>query len=175
VRAFLASRAIVLPQGAPSDPPHGETIDGLGNRKNELVLELIASRACNPTRARSLISGPQSASGCVRRRLLQHQRRDVLTAAEIAERSEVVIDGGLAERDHLAGKPAPNTFLAGARALGLEPAQRGVFEDALAGVQAGRAGRFGVVIGVDRVGQPDALRADGAKVVVGDLAELLSS
>ncbi|MFI5061604.1 MAG: HAD-IA family hydrolase, partial [Actinomycetales bacterium] len=86
---------------------------------------------------------------------------------------EVVIDGVLAEREHLAGKPAPDTFLAGARALGLEPAQAGVFEDALAGVQAGRAGRFGVVFGVDRVGQADALRANGANVVVGDLAELL--
>jgi beta-phosphoglucomutase-like phosphatase (HAD superfamily) len=85
----------------------------------------------------------------------------------------VVIDGVLAEREHLAGKPAPDIFLAGARALGLEPAQAGVFEDALAGVQAGRAGRFRVVIGVDRVGRADALRANGANVVVGDLSELL--
>ena len=99
--------------------------------------------------------------------------RDVLITAGIAELFEVVIDGVLAEREHLAGKPAPDTFLAGARALGLEPAQAGVFEDALAGVQAGRAGRFGVVFGVDRVGQADALRANGANVVVGDLAELL--
>ena len=81
----------------------------------------------------------------------------------------------VAERDHLKGKPAPDTFLAGARALGVTPAQAAVFEDALAGVEAGRAGDFGLVVGVDRVGQAEALRAHGADVVVQDLAELLNA
>jgi len=96
----------------------------------------------------------------------------VLEAAGIADLLEVRIDGVVAERQHLRGKPAPDTYLAGARALGVEPAQAAVYEDALAGVEAGRAGRFGTVVGVDRVGQADALRAHGATVVVEDLAEL---
>ena len=99
--------------------------------------------------------------------------RDVLRTAGIGELFDKVIDGVVAEREHLKGKPAPDTFLAGARALGVEPAAAAVFEDALAGVQAGRAGGFGFVVGVDRVGQADALRAHGADVVVKDLAELL--
>jgi HAD superfamily hydrolase (TIGR01509 family) len=99
---------------------------------------------------------------------------DVLSAAGIADQFDVVIDGAAAERERLKGKPAPDTFLAGARALSVEPSAAVVFEDALAGVQAGRAGSFGFVVGVDRVGQADALRAHGADVVVKDLAELLA-
>jgi HAD superfamily hydrolase (TIGR01509 family) len=101
--------------------------------------------------------------------------RDVLLAAGIADLFEARIDGIVAERDHLEGKPAPDTFLAGARALGAPPGRAVVFEDALAGVEAGRAGDFRAVVGVDRAGQADALRAHGADVVVGDLAELLDS
>jgi HAD superfamily hydrolase (TIGR01509 family) len=97
----------------------------------------------------------------------------VLVAAGIADLFEEVIDGVVAEREHLNGKPAPDTYLAGARALAVEPARAAVFEDALAGVEAGRAGRFGCVVGVDRVGQAQALRRHGADVVVSDLAELL--
>jgi HAD superfamily hydrolase (TIGR01509 family) len=99
--------------------------------------------------------------------------RDALAAAGIAELFDVVIDGVVAERDHLRGKPAPDTFLAGARAVGVEPAHSAVFEDALAGVEAGRAGSFGWVVGVDRSGQAQALRAHGADVVVSDLDELV--
>jgi beta-phosphoglucomutase-like phosphatase (HAD superfamily) len=98
---------------------------------------------------------------------------DVLTSAGILDLFEVVVDGLVAAREHLAGKPAPDTFLAGARALGAEPAQAAVFEDAIAGVEAGRAGGFGRVVGVDRTGHAEALRAHGADVVVRDLAELL--
>jgi HAD superfamily hydrolase (TIGR01509 family) len=101
--------------------------------------------------------------------------RDVLRAAGIEDAFEAIVDGVLAEREHLRGKPAPDTFLAGARALGVEPARAAVFEDALAGVEAGRAGHFGFVVGVDRVGQAAELRAHGADVVVGDLAELLEA
>ena len=99
--------------------------------------------------------------------------RDVLKAAGIGDLFENIIDGLVAEREHLKGKPAPDTFLAGARAVGVEPSAAVVFEDALAGVEAGRAGRFGFVVGVDRVGQADALKEHGADVVVKDLAELL--
>jgi HAD superfamily hydrolase (TIGR01509 family) len=99
--------------------------------------------------------------------------RDVLAAAGIRDLFEEIVDGVVAERERLRGKPAPDTFLAGARALGVEPAEAVVFEDALAGVEAGRAGRFGFVVGVDRVGQAEALRAHGADLVVDDLAKLL--
>jgi beta-phosphoglucomutase-like phosphatase (HAD superfamily) len=99
--------------------------------------------------------------------------RDVLEAAGIEQYLEERIDGIVAERERLEGKPAPDTYLAGARALGVEPGEAAVFEDALAGVEAGRAGSFGFVVGVDRVGQADALRAHGADTVVKDLAELL--
>jgi HAD superfamily hydrolase (TIGR01509 family) len=100
--------------------------------------------------------------------------RDVLVAAGIEDLFEVRIDGVVAERDGLAGKPAPDTFLSGARALGVTPAQAVVFEDALAGVEAGRAGDFGCVVGVDRSGQAEELRRRGADIVVEDLAELLA-
>jgi HAD superfamily hydrolase (TIGR01509 family) len=99
--------------------------------------------------------------------------QEVLAAAGIEDLFEARIDGVVAKREHLRGKPAPDTFLAGARALGLEPGAAAVFEDALAGVEAGRAGSFRFVVGVDRVGQADALRKHGADVVVADLAELL--
>jgi len=99
----------------------------------------------------------------------------VLAAAHIGDLFEAFVDGVVAEREHLRGKPAPDTFLAGARALAVEPAQAVVFEDALAGVEAGRAGHFGFVVGVDRVGQAEQLRAHGADIVVRDLAELLDA
>jgi beta-phosphoglucomutase-like phosphatase (HAD superfamily) len=101
--------------------------------------------------------------------------REVLASAGLLQPFQTIIDGHVAEREHLAGKPAPDTFLAGARALGVECQSAAVFEDALAGVQAGRAGNFGFVVGVDRVGQAEALRAHGADVVVRDLAELLDT
>ena len=101
--------------------------------------------------------------------------RDVLRAAGIEDLFEEIVDGVVAEREHLHGKPAPDTFLAGARALAVTPRQAAVFEDALAGVQAGRAGGFGYVVGVDRVGQAQALRAHGADVVVSDLQDLLKA
>src|SRR6266540_4141528 len=166
VRSFLASRGIALPEGDPSDPPKAETIAGLGNRKNELVLALIrrdgveaydgSVRYVHAVREAGLHRAVVSSSA---------NCREVLAAAGI--------DGLVAEREHLKGKPAPDTFLAAAHALGVRPSQAAVFEDALAGVAAGRAGRFGFVVGVDRVGQAEALREHGAELVVSDLAELL--
>jgi beta-phosphoglucomutase family hydrolase len=174
VRSFLASRGIELPRGTPSDPPDAETIDGLGNRKNELVLKLIHEQGVLPYEGSVRYVRAVRDAG-LRRAVVSSSTncRDVLAAAGIDELFEEIVDGHVADREHLEGKPAPDTFLAGARALGVEPGAAAVFEDALAGVQAGRAGNFGIVVGVDRAGQADALRAHGADIVVGDLAELL--
>jgi beta-phosphoglucomutase family hydrolase len=174
VRAFLASRGVELPEGDPSDTPDTETIHGLGNRKNEIVLRLIREQGVQPYEGSVRYVKAVQAAG-LRRAVVSSSTncRDVLAAAGIQDLFEAIIDGVVAEREHLQGKPAPDTFLAGARALGVEPAEAIVFEDALAGVEAGRAGRFGFVIGVDRVGQAEALRAHGADLVVDDLAKLL--
>ena len=174
VREFLASRHIELPDGAADDPPGADTVHGLGNRKNELVLRMIRElgveayegsvryvRAVRDAGLRTAVVS--SSANC----------RDVLRAAGIEELFEVRIDGVVAEHEHLRGKPEPDTFLAGARALGLGADASAVFEDALAGVAAGRAGGFAWVVGVDRAGQAGALRRHGADVVVQDLAELL--
>jgi HAD superfamily hydrolase (TIGR01509 family) len=176
VQSFLASRGIELPRGEPSDPPDSETVDGLGNRKNEIVLRLIRERGVEPYEGSVRYVHAAREAG-LRRAVVSSSTncREVLAAAGIEDLFEVRIDGLVAEREHLHGKPAPDTFLAGARALGIEPARAAVFEDALAGVAAGRAGRFGFVVGVDRVGQADALREHGADIVVSDLSELLAS
>ncbi len=174
VRAFLASRGVELPEGDPSDTPDTETIDGLGNRKNEIVLRLIREQGVQPYEGSVRYVKAVQAAG-LRRAVVSSSTncRDVLAAAGIQDLFEGIVDGVVAEREHLQGKPAPDTFLAGARTLGVEPAEAVVFEDALAGVEAGRAGRFGFVVGVDRVGQAEALRTHGADLVVDDLAELL--
>ena len=174
VRSFLTSRGITLAEGDPADPPDAQTVAGLGNRKNELVLALLhrdgvavydgSVRYVHAVRDAGLRRAVVSASA---------NCREVLEAAGIEDLFEARIDGVVAEQEHLSGKPAPDMFLAGARALGVAPAAAAVFEDALAGVAAGRSGRFGFVVGVDRVGQADALREHGADVVVADLAELL--
>jgi beta-phosphoglucomutase family hydrolase len=174
VRSFLASRGIELPGGERGDPPQAETIAGLGNRKNEIVQRLIHQHGVESYEGSVRYVEAVRAAG-LRRAVVSSSTntREVLAAARIEDLFEQVVDGIVAEREHLAGKPAPDTFLAGTRALGVEPREAAVFEDALAGVEAGRAGRFGCVIGVDRVGQADALRQHGADVVVGDPSELL--
>jgi beta-phosphoglucomutase family hydrolase len=174
VRSFLQSRGIELPLGNADDPPDAETIYGLGTRKNELVLGIIHDDGVEPYEGSVRFIEAAREQG-LRRAVVSSSTncKDVLVAAGIDQLFEARIDGVVAEREHLAGKPAPDTFLAGARALGVEAAQAVVFEDALAGVEAGRAGRFGWVVGVDRVGHAQALREHGADVVVKDLAELL--
>jgi beta-phosphoglucomutase family hydrolase len=176
VRAFLASRGVKLPEGDPDDTPEAETIHGLGNRKNEIVLRLIRQQGVQPYEGSVRYVKAVQAAG-LRRAVVSSSTncREVLAAAGIEDLFEEIVDGVLAEREQLQGKPAPDTFLAGAKALGVQPAGATVFEDALAGVEAGRAGRFGFVVGVDRVGQADALRAHGADVVVDDLANLLET
>jgi beta-phosphoglucomutase family hydrolase len=174
VRSFLASRGIELPQGTPDDPPGAETVDGLGNRKNELVLKLIHDQGVQAYEGSVRYVRAARDAGFPRAVVSSSANcRDVLRAAAIEDLFDAVIDGVVATQEGLGGKPAPDTFLAGARALGVQPREGAVFEDALAGVQAGRAGGFGFVVGVDRVGQRDALLAHGADIVVEDLAELL--
>jgi beta-phosphoglucomutase family hydrolase len=174
VRSFLQARGISLPEGSPDDPPGSETVHGLGRRKNDLVEEVLQRRGVEAFEGSVRFVRAARDAG-LRRAVVSSSANTqaVLHAAGIEDLFEARIDGVVAEREHLHGKPAPDTFLAGARALGVEPGQAAVFEDALAGVEAGRAGRFGCVIGVDRGGAAAGLREHGADIVVTDLAELL--
>ncbi len=173
-RSFLASRHIDLPEGRVDDPPDAQSVNGLSNAKNEIVLRKIREDGVEPYAGSLRYVKAVRAAG-LRRAVVSSSANcaDVLLAAGIAGLFEVRIDGVTVETDHLKGKPAPDTYIAAARALGLQPSAAAVFEDALSGVEAGRAGRFGFVVGVDRVGQAKALRAHGADVVVQDLADLL--
>ncbi|MGW0824501.1 HAD family hydrolase [Streptomyces sp. NPDC002845] len=174
VRTFLASRGIELPEGGPDDPPDAETVHGIGNRKNELLLDLIRTegveaydstlRYVEAVRAHGLRTAVVSSSA---------NCQGILRSVGVEHLFDVRIDGVIAAERRLPGKPRPDTFLAAARDLGAEPSRAAVFEDALAGMDAGRSGHFGYVVGVDRADQADALRAHGADHVVRDLDELL--
>jgi beta-phosphoglucomutase family hydrolase len=174
VRSFLAARSIELPEGESDDPPDAETVRGLGNRKNELVLRLIREGGVEVYEGSVRYLEAASDAG-LRCAVVSSSAntRDVLVTAGIEAFFEARIDGVVAEREGLKGKPAPDTFLAGARALDATPEEAAVFEDALAGVEAGWAGGFACVVGVDRAGQAEALREHGASVVVSDLSDLL--
>lgn len=176
VRSFLESRNIHLDEGSPDGPPDAETIAGLGSRKNALVLKLIDEQGVEPY-AGSVRYVEAAAQAGLRRAVVSSSTncRAVLKAAGIEDMFEQVIDGTVAEKQGLAGKPAPDTYLAGAKAVGVAPGEAAVYEDALAGVEAGRAGDFGCVIGLDRVGQAEALATHGADMVVADLDELLDT
>jgi beta-phosphoglucomutase family hydrolase len=175
-RTFLASRGIQLPEGTPGDPEDAWTVQGLSNRKQTLVSARLASgdfevyegsvRYVRAVRDAGLPRAVVSSSA---------NTAQVLEAKGMADLFDARIDGLVAQERGLAGKPAPDTFLAGAEALGLTARTAAVFEDALAGVQAGRAGGFACVVGVDRVGQGAALRERGADIVVRDLSELLEA
>ncbi len=174
VACFLASRGIELQDGTEEDPPEADTVHGLGMRKNELVLELIERDGVESYEGSVEYVRAAQGAGIARAVVSSSTNaHEVLAAAGIEELFDAVLDGNVARREHLAGKPAPDTYLAGARVLGSEPGEAAVFEDALAGVQAGRAGGFGFVVGVDRLGQAEALRAHGADIVVTDLSDLL--
>ena len=174
VRDFLASRGIVLDEGSPDDPPDAETVQGIGNRKNTILLRRIhddgvqlydgSVRYVHAVRDAGLATAVVSSSA---------NTHDVLRVTGIADLFAVVVDGNVITERGLRGKPAPDGFLEGARRLGVEPGAAAVFEDALSGVEAGRAGGFAVVIGVDRVGQARELKQHGADRVVSDLEELL--
>jgi beta-phosphoglucomutase family hydrolase len=174
VRDFLASRGITLPEGSPADPADAATVQGIAARKNELVLAELEEHGVEvypgsvdylrAVKAAGLATAVVTASA---------NGEQVIGVAGFADLIDTRIDGVVAAREHLRGKPQPDTFLAGARALGVEPSEAVVFEDALSGVAAGRAGKFGFVVGVDRVGQAEGLAEQGADVVVQDLSELL--
>jgi beta-phosphoglucomutase family hydrolase/RpiB/LacA/LacB family sugar-phosphate isomerase len=176
VRDFLKSRAIVLPEGTPQDPPSAETVCGLGNRKNELVNERLAS------------GGAEAYPGTVA--FIMYLRRlgiktavvtssqncqAVLQAAKVEDLFDARVDGDVLVKYHLAGKPAPDSFLKAAEMLGVSPLRAVVVEDAISGVRAGAEGGFRLVIGVDRKRNAEELKAQGAHIVVNDLAELLSA
>lgn len=174
-RSFLKARGIDLPEGSPDDPPTAQTVNGLSNRKNALVLEMIdkhgvqvydgSVKYIKAVRAAGLRTAVVSSSA---------NTVQVLQVAGLTGLFDARIDGVVAKERGLAGKPAPDTFLAGAAALGVAPEHAVVFEDALAGVEAGRAGRFGLVVGVNRTGQAAELAEHGADIVVDDLGELLN-
>jgi beta-phosphoglucomutase family hydrolase len=173
-RSFLESRGIDLPEGTPDDPPGTPTIYGLSNRKNDLVLAKLAAGGVQvyegsisyirAVRGKGISTAIVSSSA---------NTQQVLDSAGIAGLFDVRVDGVIAKERGLRGKPTPDTFLAAAEALNVPPSAAAVFEDALAGVEAGRAGHFALVVGVDRVGQAEELGKHGADIVVKDLAELL--
>ena len=176
VRSFLAARDIKLPEGKAEDPPSARTVHGLGNDKNERMLALVHAHGVEPYPG-SLHYVREAKHAGLRVAVVSSSTNtdEMLAAAGLAELFATVIDGHVAEREKLAGKPAPDTFLAAAHRLGAAPDHAAVFEDALSGVAAGHAGHFGYVVGVDRVGQREALLEHGADVVVSDLAELLTT
>jgi beta-phosphoglucomutase family hydrolase len=175
IRSFLQSRSIELPEGQPDDPPGAQTLYGLGNRKNVLFLQKLETDGVQvydgtityikAIRAGGIATAIVSSSA---------NTVQVLDSAKIAGLFDVRVDGVVAKERGLAGKPAPDTFLAAAEALGVPAAHAVVFEDAQSGVQAGHAGHFALVVGVDRVGQAQELKQHGADVVVQDVAELLT-
>ena len=174
VRSFLASRDIALPDGDPADPPSQDSVAGLGNRKNDLFLEILRRDGIAPYEG-SLRYLDHLATKGTKIAVVSSSRNamEVLEASGLAPRFEVVTDGMVAAQEHIAGKPAPDMFLNAAERLGVAAADAVVVEDAVSGVAAGRAGKFGLVIGVDRGAGAAALREHGADVVVDDLAELL--
>lgn len=174
VRDFLASRHITLPEGTSADPPTAATVNGLGARKNAIVLRRLDEGGVRPYPGSVAYLEAVRQAGLKRAVVSSSANcEEVLEAAGIDGFFDARVDGLVARRDQLRGKPAPDTFLAAARMLDVEPAAAAVFEDALAGVAAGRAGGFGYVVGVDRVGQADALADHGADTVVKDLGELM--
>jgi beta-phosphoglucomutase family hydrolase len=174
VRDFLASRSIDLPEGTPDDGPDEQTVQGVATRKNDLVqAELDEHGVTVYEGSVRYLRAVKDAGLPVAVVTASANGEKVIAAGGFADLVDARIDGVVTAREGYRGKPAPDTFLAGARALGLEPGEAVVFEDAQSGVAAGRAGDFGYVVGVDRVGQADALREHGADVVVTDLAELL--
>jgi beta-phosphoglucomutase family hydrolase len=176
VRSFLESRGIELPEGSPDDSGDAETIHGLGTRKNDMFQKVLekdgvavfdgSRRYLEAAAAAGLGIAVVSASA---------NTPEVLRITGLDRYIQQRVDGNTLRDEHIPGKPAPDSFLRGAELLGVAPDNAVVFEDALAGVAAGRAGNFGYVVGVDRVGQADDLRKNGADVVVTDLAELLDA
>ena len=174
VRDFFTSRGITLPEGSPDDPADVPSVAGVAHRKNEALLARLRRDGVDVYDG-STRNQKACVDAGIRRAVVSSSANttEVLAAAGLTPYVEAQVDGLVAKREGLPGKPAPDTFLRAAEQLGLAPEDCAVFEDALAGVAAGKAGGFGLVVGVDRVGQADQLRAEGADVVVQDLEELL--
>ena len=174
VRDFLTSRDIRLPEGSPSDPPQTETVDGLGNRKNDLVNKIIEDKGVEPYEGSVELVHQLRRQGFKIAVVTSSQNcTAVLKAAKLNGFFDVQVDGNVIHAQHLAGKPAPDTYLMASKLLGVQPSRAVVIEDALSGVEAGAAGRFGLVIGVARKGNADELQRHGAHLVVSDLGELV--
>lgn len=175
VRSFLASRGLTLPDGDPGDGPDAETVAGLGNRKNAMFQRTLRTDGVEVfAGSRRYLEAVADAGLGIAVVSSSANTREVLESTGLDKFVRCRVDGVVQREQNIPGKPAPDSFLLAARLLGVAPAQAAVFEDALSGVEAGRAGGFGYVVGVDRVGQADALRRAGADVVVSDLAELLA-
>jgi beta-phosphoglucomutase family hydrolase len=174
VRTFLESRGVHLPEGEPDDPPGDGTVNSVGNTKNELLLKVIDEEGVRPyAGSRRYLEAARAAGLKIACVTSSANGQAVLKAADLERFIDARVDGITITTQNLRGKPAPDSFLAGAKALGVSPNEAAVFEDALSGVAAGRAGNFGYVVGVNRANQAEALRAHGADVVVDDLADLL--
>jgi beta-phosphoglucomutase family hydrolase len=181
VRNFLAARGITLPEGNESDPPTAATVCGVGNRKNILVLQVMKTQGVEVYEGVvALITELKSRGVKVAVVSASENTQAALTAAGINDLFDARVDGHTVKDLHLAGKPAPDSFLQGAKMLGVDPSKAVVLEDALAGVQAGHAGHFSLVIGVDHHDEgasqkyADELHAHGADVVVSDLSQLVN-
>lgn len=173
VRSMLKARGIEVPEGDPSDPPGAETVCGLGNRKNDAFSQVLRVEGVEPYPGSVALLRALARRG-MRMAIVSSSAnaRDVLEAAGLLGRFELVVGGDVATERSLRGKPAPDTFQFAAREVGATYARSVVFEDALSGVQAGRAGEFGLVVGVDRGAGAEGLREHGADLVVRDLGEL---
>ncbi|HUH71138.1 MAG TPA: beta-phosphoglucomutase family hydrolase [Mycobacterium sp.] len=176
VRSFLSSRGIDLPDGNPDDPNAAETIYGLGNRKNEMFQKVLHDEGVKVfDGSRRYLEAVSAAGLGIAVVSASANTRDILEITGLDRFAQKLVDGIMLREEHIAGKPAPDSYLRAAQLLDVGPDAAAVFEDALSGVQAGRAGNFGFVVGVDRVGQAEELRRNGADVVVTDLADLLRS
>ncbi len=174
VRSFLASRAVALPEGSPDDPPGVDTVCALGNRKNELFNEILHRNGIAPYPGSAATLDLLAELDVPAAIVSSSKNADrVLMVAGLGARFPVVVDGVVAAREHIVGKPAPDMFLYAAERLGVAPERTVVVEDAVSGVAAGAAGGFLAVIGVDRGAGRDALIDHGATIVVDDLADLL--
>ncbi|MEI7717414.1 MAG: beta-phosphoglucomutase family hydrolase [Mycobacterium sp.] len=176
VRSFLGSRGIELPEGTPDDADGADTVYGLGNRKNEMFNKVLKEQGVEVfDGSRRYLEAVSAAGLGIAVVSASANTPEVLKITGLDRFIQQRVDGNTLREEHLPGKPAPDSFLRGAQLLGVAPAAAAVFEDALSGVAAGRAGNFGFVVGVDRVGQAEELRRNGADVVVTDLAELMAS
>jgi beta-phosphoglucomutase family hydrolase len=176
VRSFLSSRGIKLPDGSPDDPDDAETVYGLGNRKNDMFNKVLHDDGVEVFEgSRRYLEAATAAGLGIAVVSSSANTREVLELTGLERYVQQRVDGITLRDEHIAGKPAPDSYLRGAQLLDVPADAAAVFEDAISGVQAGRAGHFGLVVGVDRVGHAEDLRQNGADVVVTDLAELLQS